>query len=148
MNAADWILIVTAALAWYHVGFVWLVQVVAWPLFAFVGPGEFEAYHQAWWRGIRYILFVPSALVFVGGSLLFFMRPAGVPEWLLAVGFGMYVLTYVLTAVWFGPQQARLNDPKSSRLATINRSHWARTALVSGYGLSLLAALALRLGAT
>jgi hypothetical protein len=147
MHVADWILIVTAALAWYHVGFVWLVQVVAWPLFAYVGPREFEAYHQAWWRGIRYILFVPSALVFVGGSLLFFMRPAGVPEWLLAAGFGTYVLTYLLTALWFGPEQARLIDPTSSRLTAINNSHWVRTALVSGYGLSLLAALALRLGA-
>jgi hypothetical protein len=145
MNAADWILIVTAVLAWYHVGFVWLVQVVAWPLFAYVGPSEFEAYHQAWWRGIRYILFVPSGLVFVGGILLLLVRPAGVPEWLLALGFGMYVLTYALTAVWFGPEQARLTDPMSSRLATINNSHWVRTALVSGYGLCLLAALALRL---
>lgn len=145
MNAADWILIVTTALAWYQVGFVWLVQVVAWPLFGYVGPNEFNAYHQAWWRGIRYILFIPSALTFIGGILLLITRPRGVPEWLLADGFAMYVLMYVLTAVWYGPEQAKLTDPRSSRLVTINKVHWIRTALVSGYGLCLLAALALRL---
>lgn len=145
MNADDWILIVTAMLAWYHVGFVWLVQVVAWPLFAYVGPKEFEAYHQAWWHGIRYILFIPSGLTFVGGLLLLFAHPQGVPEWLLAAGFAMYVLTYVLTAVWYGPEQAKLTDPRSPRLAMVNNVHWIRTALVSGNALCLLAAVALRL---
>jgi hypothetical protein len=80
MSSADWVLIWTTALAWYHVGFVWLVQVVAWPLFGYVGRDEFEAYHQAWWRGIRYILFVPSGLAFVGGLYLLLAPPPGVPE--------------------------------------------------------------------
>jgi hypothetical protein len=141
----DWLLVWTVALAWYHVGFVWLVQVVAWPLFAYVGAGEFDAYHQAWWRGIRYILFVPSGFAFVGGLLLLFFPPPYVPEWLLALGFGMYVLTYVLTAAWWGPQQAKLVDTWSPRFRLIIRTHWVRTGLISGYGLCLLAALVLRI---
>jgi hypothetical protein len=146
MTVADWILVLTVALAWYHVGFVWLVQVVAWPLFAYVGPAEFDAYHQAWWRGIRYILFIPSGLAFFGGLALLFAHPSGVPEWLVAIAFAMYVLTYVLTAVWFGPQQAGLTDPRSQRLELVNKTHWIRTLLVTGNALCLLTALTLHLG--
>ncbi len=145
MTAADWVLVITTALAWYQVGFVWLVQVVAWPLFAYVGPNEFDRYHQAWWRGIRYILFLPSGLTFIGNIVLLFVRPNGVPEWLLALALGLFVSMYVLTAVWYGPEQARLTDPASARLSRLNRSHWARTALVSAYGFCLLAALVVRL---
>jgi hypothetical protein len=148
IKMTDWMLIGTTALAWYHVGFVWLVQVVAWPLFGYVGSKEFPAYHAAWWRGIRYILFIPSVLVFAGGLALLFARPDHVPYWLVAVAFGMTLLMWVLTAVWWGPQQARLNDPHSPRLAVINRSHWIRTALVTGNALALLAALSLRLAGT
>lgn len=86
---ADWVLIGTTALAWYHVGFVWLVQVVAWPLFAYVGQAEFDSYHQAWWRGIRYILFVPSGLTLAGTVYLLFAHPAAIPEWLVALALGM-----------------------------------------------------------
>lgn len=32
MHFPDWVLICTLALAWYHVGIIWLVQVIAWPL--------------------------------------------------------------------------------------------------------------------
>lgn len=146
MSFADWLLVWAVALGWYHTGFVWLVQVVAWPLFGHVGPLEFEAYHQSWWRGIRYILFVPSGLAGIAGVLLLFVRPAGVPEWLVVAAFCAYVLTYVVTALWFGPQQAALNDTASPRFRRILRTHWLRTALVTGNAALLLAALALRLG--
>jgi hypothetical protein len=141
MSTAYWLLVGTTALAWYHVGFVWLVQVVAWPLFAYVGPNEFPAYHQAWWRGIRYVLFIPTGLVFAGGLALLFVRPSGVPAWLLILAFGLNLVMWILTAGWWGPQQSRLTDPRSPRVGLINRTHWLRTALVSGYALAWLAAL-------
>ena len=145
MSLADWLLTFTAALAWYQVGFVWLVQVVAWPLFGYVGVQQFEVYHQAWWRGIRYVLFIPSGLAGAGGLALLFVGPRGVPEWLFGLAFSFYVLVYIVTAVWFGPQQAQLTDPRSPRLRTLTRTHWIRTALVSANALCLLAATSLRI---
>lgn len=147
MRFSDWVLVLTLAFSWYHVGIVWLVQVVAWPLFGYVGHNEFEAYHLAWWRGIRYVIFIPSGLTLLGVILLLRFRPTGVPAWLLWAGFVLYVLTYGLTAAWWGPQQAKLKDPKSSQFALILKTHWVRTALVSGYGLSLLVALVMRMHA-
>jgi len=147
MHFPDWVLICTLALAWYHVGIIWLVQVIAWPLFAHVGRNEFEGYHLAWWRGIRYVIFVPSALILAGIILLLRFPPAGVPMATLWTSLGLYVLIYVLTAAWWGPQQAKLKDPTSTRLKLILRTHWVRTALVSGLGLSLLLALIARVRA-
>ena len=147
MRFSDWLLLATAALAWYHVGIVWLVQTVAWPNFARVGPGEFEDYHLAWWHGIRYVILVPSALNLVAAILLLRFTPAGVPLWLLWLAAGLYLLMTILTAAWWGPQQAKLKDPRSPRLNFVVRTHWVRTALVSAFGLALFAALVLRLQA-
>lgn len=145
MNFSDWLLILTLVLAWYHVGFVWLVQVVAWPLFAYVGPNEFNTYHQAWWRGIRYILFVPSALTFIGAILLLHWTPSGVTHSILWIALAQYILTYVLTAVWWGPQQARLTRTDTPQFSLVIETHWVRTALVTGYAACMLAALVMRM---
>lgn len=147
MHFPDWILILTLVFAWYHVGFVWLVQVVAWPLFGYVGANEFNAYHQAWWRGIRYILFVPSALTFIGAILLLHWTPPGVTPSILWVALASYILTYVLTAVWWGPEQAKLTRTDTPRFELIIKTHWVRTALVTGYAVLMLVALVMRMEA-
>jgi hypothetical protein len=147
MTFADWVLVLTLIFAWYHVGIIWLVQVVAWPLFGFVGRNEFEAYHAAWWRGIRYVIFVPSVLTLLGIILLLRFPPTGVPTGILWAGLALYIAIYGLTAVWWGPQQARLTDTSSPRFGLILRTHWLRTALVSSYALALLVALIMRMRA-
>lgn len=145
MNFSGWLLLLTLVLAWYCVGIIWLVQVVAWPLFAYVGRAEFDRYHQAWWRGIRYVILVPSGLAFLGGILLLADPPSGVPVSLLWAAIIVDGAMWVLTAAWFGPQQAKLTDTGSPRFQTLIHTHWLRTALVSGYGVLLFAALFLHL---
>jgi len=147
MRFPDWILLAALVLAWFHVGVVWLVQTVSWPIFAHVGQNEFEEYHLAWWRGIRWIVFVPGTLALVGTALLLRFTPAGVPVWLVWLALGIDLLMYLLTAVWWGPQQAKLTDPRSPRFRLIVKTHWVRTALVSAYGFALLAALVLHMHA-
>ncbi|MGH9686870.1 MAG: hypothetical protein ACRD5K_07255 [Candidatus Acidiferrales bacterium] len=147
MHFSDWLLLATLVLAWYHVGIVWLVQTVSWPIFAHVGQNEFEDYHLAWWHGIRYVILAPSALNLVGAIVLLRFVPEGVPVWLLWLALALYLLMTILTAAWWGPQQAKLTDPRSPRFTRILKTHWIRTALVSAFGLALLAALVLRMQA-
>lgn len=52
---------------------------------------------------------------------------------------------YVPTAVWWGPEQAKLKDPRPPRFPLILHRHWMRTGLVTGYGLCFLFAAALRM---
>ncbi len=143
----DWLLLWTFALAWFGVGIVWLVQLVAWPLFGYVGAAEFEAYHQRWWNGIKTVILVPGILAFAGGIAMLFARPNVVPLWLIAIGVTCEVATYALTAFWYGPQQARMHDTRSPIFEQLNKSNWARTLLLSAYGVALLEAVALRAGA-
>lgn len=133
--------------AWFGVGIVWLVQLVAWPLFGYVGAAEFEAYHQRWWNGIKTVILVPGILAFAGGIAMLFARPNVVPLWLIATGVACEVVTYALTAFWYGPQQARMHDTRSPIFKQLNKSNWARTLLLSAYGVVLLEAVALRAGA-
>jgi hypothetical protein len=146
VNARDWLLLGTFALAWYHVGIIWLVQLVAWPLFGFVGHDEFDAYHQRWWNGIKYVILVPGGLGFLGIIALLFARPPSVPPALIACGVALQTIMYALTALWYGPQQARMHDTRSPIFRTLNRTNWVRTGLVSGYGIVLLVAVAYRIG--
>lgn len=147
MHFSDWLLVLTLSLAWYHVGIIWLVQIIAWPIFGFVGRDQFEAYHQAWWRGIRYVIFVPNGFTLLGSILLLHFRPIGVPEGVLVTGLVLYLVMYVLTAVWYGPQQAKMKTTDSPRFQLLNRTNWIRTWLISGYGVSLTVALIMHMKA-
>ena len=146
MRIADWILLATFAFAWYGVGNVWLVQTVAWPLFGYVGQKEFEAYHQRWWDGIKTVILIPGGLAFVGGIALLVFRPAGVSASLIWAGVAVEGVVYVLTAVWYGPQQSRMHDTRLSIFNALNRTNWIRTALLTIYALIVLQAVIQRLG--
>ncbi len=52
---------------------------------------------------------------------------------------------YILTAVWWGPQQARLKRTDTPRFTLLIQTHWVRTALVTCYGVFMLAAVVLRM---
>lgn len=147
MNFSGWLLIWTLAFAWYGVGIVWLVQIVAWPLFSYVGRNEFDSYHLAWWRGIRYVILAPAGLAFLGGILLLRFTPSGIPIWIIWAGVGMEIAMWGLTALWFGPRQAKLTNTETGGFRLLIKTHWLRTALISGYGLVLLAALVAHIGA-
>ena len=145
MRFADWLLLWTLALAWYGVGCVWLVQLVAWPLFGFVGRNEFAAYQRSW-DDIKIPILVPGTLAFRRHRLPV-RPPRRRPVALIGAGIAMEIVVYLLTAFWYGPQQARLHDTSSPVFARLKTAHWVRTALLSGYGLVLLAAVVLRIGA-
>jgi hypothetical protein len=48
----QWLLLRIAALSFYAVAQVWLVQLSSYPLFRHVGSREFHDYHVAWWHSI------------------------------------------------------------------------------------------------
>jgi len=46
------LLLINLALGFYGVGVAWMVQLSAYPLWAYVGLNEIQAYHNAWWQSI------------------------------------------------------------------------------------------------
>jgi hypothetical protein len=131
------LLLVTSALSLYGLGNVWLVQVACYRLWQYVGRREAYAYHNAWWHSIWGVLFIPAGIVFLGSFALLRLRPIGVTRRAARIGLTFQLLTYGLTAVWWGPLMARLvtsDAGLSLRLYhLLMTTHWLRVGLVTAY---------------
>ena len=139
------ILLCACALGLFAVGNVWLVQLVCYRLWAYVGEAEAYAYHFAWWRSIWFVLFVPAGLLFVAGLVLPWLRQSGAernPAWL---GLALQVATAIGTAAWWAPLMARLVSKSGIMLARdyslLMSTHWIRLALITAYRATYLAML-------
>ena len=112
------------------VGLIWVVQVVAYPLFARVPGADFPAYHQAHSRLITFVV-APLMLGELAFATLWLLQPfETVPAWVAWVGAGLAVSTWGVTMFISVPQHAKLArgfDARAHRaLVTTN---WIRTAL-------------------
>src|SRR5215472_7037833 len=135
MNKGQWVLITTFAATFYGVGNIWMTQ-LGWRLWQYVAPGDFDAYHHAWWAMIKPVVFPVGAVAFFGALALIWWRPAGVtaaPVWLNVV---IQVLIYALTAALWGRWQAQTRFarlPDGALDATYLRAmntHWIRATLI------------------
>ena len=91
-----------------------------WRLWTCVSPGDFDAYHRAWWRMIKPVIFPVAAVAFLGSAALIWWRPEGV--------------TAVL--VWPRIRHARQPDGSLDPLYALTmRTHWIRGALITANGL-------------
>ncbi len=139
MTPGQGLLFVTAALAAYSVGQVWLVQMSSYRLFAYVGAADFHRYHRAWWRSIWGVVLGPGGLVLLGSLLMLHWSPPAARGWALWLGAGLQVVLYASTAAWFGPLMARLATPgdgmSARRYRLLMRTHWVHVAIVTAYGL-------------
>jgi hypothetical protein len=136
----QWVLLVTSALGLYAVGNVWLVQLVCYRLWPYVGQAEAFNYHIAWWHSIWGVLFGPSAIVVLGAVALLWMRPANLNLRLVWFGLALLALTSAGTAMWWAPLMARLITPDGAMLlreyALLMSTHWIRVALITAYGIT------------
>jgi hypothetical protein len=150
MARNQWVLILTAALSFYGLGQIWLVQLSSYRLWAYVGASEFEAYHLVWWRSIWGVVLGPAALVFVGSIAMIWMRPDGVPSQAVWLGLALQVLLLLGTAFWWGPLMARLSEPGSGLILPLYHklmlTHWLRVGIVTAYSILLFWMLARSLG--
>jgi hypothetical protein len=135
------LLLVNFAIAFYNVGTVWLVQLSCYPLWAVVGRGEFEAYHEAWWHSIWGVILGPGLFGFMGAWAMLRWLPARVSASTVWLGIALQVAVYLLTAIWWGPLMARLVevvDPTGTPTLLFRlllSTHWLRVALITAYGL-------------
>ena len=140
MTRGQWLLLVTSALGLFGVGNVWLVQLVCYRLWPYVGQREAFNYHIAWWHSIWGVLFGPSAIVVLGAVALFWVRPANLNVRPIWVGLALLVLTSVGTAAWWAPLMARLITADGRMLPydyqLLMSTHWIRVALITAYGIA------------
>jgi hypothetical protein len=132
------LLFVTFALGLYAVGNVWLVHLVSYRLWPYVGKQKAYAYHIAWWHSIWGVLFVPAGVVLLGSLAMLWIRPEGVSRSTGRVAFALQVLTYIVTGAWFAPLMARLATPEGGlslpMYHLLMTTHWVRVALFTAFG--------------
>lgn len=117
------------------IGVIWIVQLVHYPLFASVGPGEFVAYHHDHVRLITYIV-GPAMLVELAGAVYLFANPIEpIPAWAIMLGLGLIGVAWVTTAFASVPMHDQLasgfSEVAHERLVLTN---WIRTIAWSARG--------------
>jgi hypothetical protein len=136
-------LLANLALAFYLVGCIWAHEVDIFRNWRVLDPDNFHRLQAVHWRKLPYWVFAPLALALAGSLALLGYHPAGSPAWALWGNLGCQLASHLLTAVTWGPWQAKLSRDsaggRSAYLARILRTHWIRTLLVSAYGGILLA---------
>jgi hypothetical protein len=139
MNANRWLLLIALAVGFYNAGQIWLTQVVCYPLWGYVGRAEFPVYHVVWWHSIWGVCLGPAGLAALGTVAMLWLRPPGVPAGAVWLGLGLQAATWILTALWWAPMQARMADGGFSvpTFHLLLSTHWLRVALVTAYALLL-----------
>ena len=122
------LLIANVAATSFMAGVGWLVQAVAYPLFASVGDERFREYHSGWSNRITPVVFPPMAIDLVTSSVLIFSHPQGIPAALPVAGFCLSAATWLSTALLQVPAHGRLSigfDAAAHR--RLVRTSWVRT---------------------
>ena len=136
---SDLILLFALTFALYRVGDIWTFQVVLFPLWRRVRAEDFPAYHQAHFRSIFGVIFVPMGLSGLSAILLWFFPPLGAPRWLLGAALALQALLFLSLIYWI-PFQLRIeregNQPALMR--RLVNVHWTRVANLTLFAAAVL----------
>ncbi len=132
------LLLVHAATTWALVGLIWIVQIVQYPGFALLGPGERKEFHGHHSRSITWVVAPLMIAELVSGAWLYVHPPAQLPPSLLNLATGLIAVNWIVTAFVAVPLHRRfLRDPAPAQRALV-RSNWLRTACWSARGVLVL----------
>jgi len=144
------VLLIALALGFYNVGTIWAMEVDIFRSWRLVGEPAFHDVQTTHWRKLPYWIFAPLGAALLLSIVLVFYHPAASPAWAIWGNLGCQALSHALTGLTWGRWQAALSrdplGPRSPYLARILRTHWVRTALITGYGVILLIWAAVVLG--
>lgn len=135
-------LLLNLALAFYLVGAIWAHEVDIFRNWRVLDPENFLRVQTVHWKKLPYWIFAPLGLALAGSTALIWVHPAGSPAWAIWGNLGCQLLSHLLTAIFWGPWQAKLSKDdaggKSQYLTRILKTHWIRTLLINAYAVILL----------
>src|SRR5579863_881454 len=135
-------LLLNLALAFFNVGTIWAHEIDIFRSWRLLDAAVFPRVQSVHWRKLPYWVFAPVGLSFAGAIALLWYRPAPSPPWIGWAALASQLASHLLTAVMWGPWQARLShDPRAGASPWLDRilsTHWIRTLLINLYGALLL----------
>ena len=116
-----------AAVTWYLVGLIWMVQVVHYPLFAAVGAVQFTRYEQDHCRRMGFVVMAPMLLEVALAAWVVAIAPPSVGAWPL-VGVGALGAVWASTFFVQVPCHRRLERGfDAAAVRRLVRTNWIRT---------------------
>jgi hypothetical protein len=128
MEPSHIFLILWAALSFWELGQIWLIQIVVYPLFARVGEAEYIGYHSFYAKRIPLPVIVPGFAGFLLPIALAFFGPA-VPVWMSAANILTGIIGLLVTVLLEIPRHNRLEagGKNDTLIAELIRYNWPRT---------------------
>lgn len=125
-------LLLWAALSFWVLGQIWLVQVVIYPLFARVGEPDYIGYHRFYTGHIPLVVIVPGFASFLLPFALAFYGPV-VPLWMTVINIAAGVVGLLVTVGLEIPRHGKLETlgKNDVTIAELIRFNWPRTASIT-----------------
>lgn len=144
MGSAHWLLVFVTVLSVYNCGTIWPTQRVTYPLFEFVAPDQFMAYHRFYNRRITWIVIVPGFLSFLAPFVLTVLRPPSVPLWAAVLGAIFSGLALLVTVAREIPRHLRLQQQGKSDVLIrgLITDNWGRTLAITAQAVLMVWLLA------
>ena len=122
------IFLINAVSTWFMVGLIWLIQMVHYPLFGYVGTTEFGTFHEKHKILITPVVGIVMIAELVTTVIIMFQTPLGIPNWMGILGI------MLLGVIWFStlflqiPYHNKLNTKfDESVLKMLIKTNWIRT---------------------
>lgn len=123
----------------FMTGLIWFVQVVHYPLFGSVGDSQFTAYEGRHTSLTSFVVGPPMLIEIATALALIWVRPDGIPAWMIWAGLALLVIVWLSTAFLQVPYHETLsqgfNADAHNKLVITN---WIRTISWSLRGLLVL----------
>lgn len=144
----DALLLLCAAVSFWVMGQIWLVQMAVYPLFQRVGSAEYLDYHRFYARRIPLPVIVPGFASFALPIPLALYGPP-VPGWMHVANIGLGLVGLLVTVVLEIPRHAKLerHGKDEQVLAELIRYNWPRTLSITLQAAVTAGMLGITLGA-
>jgi hypothetical protein len=128
MDVANLVFTLYVILAAYGFGGGVVEGGVNYPAWRQIDPATFPAYHRAVSRRLVPLFAIPFCLSLVPQIMLLWVRPPGLPRWLVAVAIGLNLIILGSTAALQIPRHLRLMRGRDDAVlaALIRTDRWLR----------------------
>ena len=130
---------INVASTWFMVGLIWLIQMVHYPLFGYVGKKEFGTFHKKHKILITPVIGIVMIVELVTAVIIIFQIPKGIPNWMAIVGIILLGVVWFSTLLLQIPYHNKLTSKfDESVLKMLVKTNWIRTICWSLRGIIVL----------
>ncbi len=119
---------INIASIWFMVGLIWLIQLVHYPLFIYVGSKDFSLFHKKHKIFITPVVAIVMIAELMTSGIIFLQFQSKIPNWILIIGLILLGIIWVSTLLIQIPLHNKLNSKFDENLIImLVKTNWIRT---------------------